>query len=344
VDHVEAIHCGSDSYFEKPVSWDALIQRLTYLMNRRRGEPARILAVEDDERQAAYFKALLEAAGHEVRVCAHPRKFQSALAAFHPDLVLMDVLLPGSMRGHDLVRYLRSSESYATLPVVFLTAEEGLASRIDGAAAGGDDYLVKPVPNALLLQTVAARVERARFLRSLLERDGLTRLLNQEAFQERTRAAVARQRQKPGRLAWVLIDVDQMQAVNDRFGHPAGDRVLGALAALLRRRLRQSHVVGRLEGAQVAVLLEGLGEGEAVRLVERLREEFSATDQKGPDGSTFRVSFSAGVAMLGNVAWTGEAWKKAAREALGAAKTAGRGLTMPYSQAAGVRPKDEPTP
>ena len=74
----------------------------------------------------------------------------------------MDILLPG-ISGYDLVRYLRQDERHATLPVLFLTTEGQLQSRIERARVGGDDHLVKPVvPPALLLSAVAARIERAR--------------------------------------------------------------------------------------------------------------------------------------------------------------------------------------
>ena len=120
---------------------------------------------------------------------------------------------------------------------------------------------MKPVVAPLLLSTVAARIERSRFVRQLLSRDGLTRLLTHTAFIEAAQALHARQQEEPDRaVAWVMIDVDHFKSVNDRFGHPVGDRVLAALAALLRRRLRQSDRVGRYGGEEFATLIEDLPE------------------------------------------------------------------------------------
>ena len=332
LDKVEAITSGADGYFEKPVDWTALLRRLQHLLESSRPQPSRILSVEDDPEQAAYVKAILESAGHTVYVCADPSQFDNMLREHAPDLVLMDILLPG-VTGYDLVRYLRQDERYATLPVLFLTTEGQLQSRYRTARVGGDDHLVKPVVAPLLLSTVAARIERSRFVRQLLSRDGLTRLLTHTAFIEAAQALHARYQESRERpMAWVMIDVDHFKSVNDRFGHPVGDRVLAALAALLRRRLRQSDRVGRYGGEEFATLIEDLPEHEVVRLVERLLAEFGAMEHHAADGEVFRSTFSAGVAML-RPGMTLDEWKKAADDALYAAKKGGRNRVMASSAA-----------
>ena len=323
-DKVAAVHCGADGFFEKPVDWEVLVRRLIYLLDRNRAEPARVLAVEDDPDQASFVRIVLNSAGYEVRVCEDPRRFEADLISFRPDLVLMDVMLPG-MRGYDLARYLRQDERYATLPILFLTSEGQTDVRIETARAGGDDHMTKPIDPSLLLTVVGMRLERARFLKSLLGRDGLTRLLNQGTFLERAAAVLSRRRRDRDRTtAWVMIDVDQFKSVNDRHGHPAGDRVLSALATLLRRRLRQSDIVGRYGGDEFAVLLDDLTKADALRLIRRLLAEFAAQAHQGPDGSSFHATFSAGLAMLDPAAMDLNAWRQAADTALYAAKAAGR--------------------
>jgi diguanylate cyclase (GGDEF)-like protein len=323
LDKVEAIHGGADGFFEKPVDWKALMRRLQHLLEANETHTARILSVEDDPEQAAYLKAILESGGYEVAVCEDPKKFETALRSFQPDLVLMDILLP-HISGYDLVRYLRQDERHATLPVLFLTTESQLQSRFRSAQVGGDDHLTKPVVPPVLLSVVASRLERARFLKNLLNRDGLTRLYTHTALIERAQALHAQKARDPARqCAWVMIDLDHFKSVNDRFGHPVGDRVLASLSALLRRRLRQSDTIGRYGGEEFAVLFEGLPEHEVVRLTERVLQEFREIDLEAPGKPNFRATFSAGVAMLQEGA-TLDAWKKAADDALYAAKAAGR--------------------
>ncbi len=324
LDRVEAIHCGADGYFGKPLDARALSRRLHALLTQSAQRPARILSVEDDQDQAEFVRNILESARYDVRFCADPQDLEAELSRFQPDLVLMDVFLPG-ISGYDLARLIRQDERYAALPIVFLTSEGDVDARIASVASGGDDYLTKPVNPALLLSAVAARVERARFLQHLLARDGLTRLLLRSAFLERTEELMARAvRRRTGDVALVMIDLDRFKTVNDTYGHLVGDQLLVGFAALLRRRLRQSDIIGRFGGEEFSVVLDGLDRDDAVRLMERILEEFAATDHDVGDGRTFRSSFSAGIAMLRSDCADVASWIRQADEALYAAKNAGR--------------------
>jgi diguanylate cyclase (GGDEF)-like protein len=319
---VDAIHCGADGYFDR-LQTDDLLRRLEHLLERCRTEAPRVLSVEDDADQAAFIRAVLESAGYVVRICQDPRDLGADLSTFHPDLVLLDIQLPGT-DGFALARYIRQQEAYAALPVLFLTTRAHIESQIESLRAGGDDYLVKPVAPGLLLSAAAARIERARFLRSLLERDGLTRLLTHTAFLERARAMASKGSGTFARgTVMVLLDLDGFKSLNDRYGHPAGDTVLCSLAGLLRRRLRQSDLVGRLGGDEFAAIIEKIGERQALRLLERIREEFSAVEFGAGERGSFHATFSAGVAVL-EPGMDADRWRERADAALYAAKSSGR--------------------
>ena len=121
----------------------------------------------------------------------------------------------------------------------------------------------------------------------------------------------------------VLIDLDHFKQVNDTYGHTVGDRVLAGLASLLRRRLRQTDTIGRYGGEEFAVLIDDLKKAEAVRLMNRLLEEFSHFEHRAPSGKSFYVTFSAGIAMLNRNMSLGQ-WIEAADKALYVAKNEGR--------------------
>lgn len=327
LDKVEAIRCGADGYFERPVHWEAFMRRLKNLLERAKPVTARVMIVEDDHDQAMFVQRILESVGYEPLICSHPLFFEFVLTAFQPHLILMDVKLPGAT-GYDLVRFLRQNERYATLPVMFMTADAGQRNtgRLESVRAGGDDFLVKPIDPELLLSLIAARLERARLLKEQVMCDGLTLLLNHTAFMERTRSIVCGKHRYPGKTAaMILLDVDQFRKINERFSYIVGDRLLVSLAGMLRQRLRQSDVIGRYGGDEFAVIVTDLSQHDAERLIVRLLEEFSSVEHQTPDGTVFRATFSAGVAML-EMAMPGlKEWIQEAGQALQVAKAAGPG-------------------
>ena len=334
----EVIHAGADACFGPPYDWEAIALKLHALLDHGGVNPPRILTVEDDPTQAAFARAVLEAAGYHVRVCADPRDFGDEFAAFGPDLILMDIMLPG-IDGYDLARYVRQSEHNATLPIVFLTSHGELHARIKTARAGGDDHLLKPVHPSLLVSTVAGRLERARLLRLLLNRDGLTRLYTHTCFVEQAERVLARRRRDGGHASLVMVDLDHFKLVNDTYGHQAGDRVLVALATLLRHRVQRTDVVGRYGGEEFAMVLDDLDARSAASLVTGLLADFGARAHRAPDGRTFTATFSAGIAPLDERAGSLEGWIRDADGALYVAKHRGRSEIVVHD---GERPGAEP--
>lgn len=321
--NVELLRSGADSLLAER-SPEAIAKRLHLLLERKSAEAHRILSVEDDPEQAEYLSAILGSAGYLVRICNDPAAFAADLQSFRPDLVLMDLDLPGA-RGDELAQAVRQSDELATLPIVFLTASADATARLRSARAGGDDFLTKPVAPPLLLATIAARVERSRHLAALFERDGVTGLLTHAVFFDRL-GALWRERRRPhrGSAAVVLIDLDHFKRINDTYGHLAGDRVLASFGALARRRLRTFDLVGRYGGEEFALVVTELSTADTVALAERLREEFAATEQRTADGRTFHATFSAGIAPWSEHFSTPAEWVAAADAALYRAKDAGR--------------------
>lgn len=327
LDKVRSIHCGADAHFEKPVDTKAMLRRIKYLVEKPKKQAAKILSVEDDPDQAAFIRAFLESAGYQVRTLTDPKGFDSTLSAFNPDLVLLDVMLPG-LTGYELARYLRQDERYATLPILFLTTQGQLEARIEGTRSGGDEHLVKPVPPALLLASVSARLERARFLNSLMQKDGLTNLLNHSAFMEQAQKVVAQRKRHPGLSALIVIDVDYFRSINERHGYPGGDKVLVALSLLLQRRIRQSDIIGRIGGDEFGIIADGLDQQEALALCWRLLSDFSAISHSTPLHSGFYATASGGICMLDPNVMDMEKWLQSAYTAIYNAKKSGRNCAM----------------
>jgi diguanylate cyclase (GGDEF)-like protein/PAS domain S-box-containing protein len=102
--------------------------------------------------------------------------------------------------------------------------------------------------------------------------DGLTRLKNRRAFQERLQEEVQRARRQAKPLSLVLMDVDHFKSFNDAFGHPAGDGVLRGVAQLLQAAARATDLVARYGGEEFVILLPDTDEGGALIAAERFRK------------------------------------------------------------------------
>lgn len=295
LDRAEAVHLGADAYFSKPLDFERLASRLRALVQERDESVARILSVEDDLDQAAYLREVLESAGYDVRSCGNPREFESHLVDFAPDLILMDILLP-EVSGYELARIARHNDEYRTTPILFLTTEGQLHTRIESMRSGGDDHIVKPVSPNLLLAAVETRIERARQIRRTLDHDNLTGLLNRGAFLRRLKERITRSDGTPAALA--ILDVDRFKEINDTHGHAFGDQVLSRLSSFLRMRVRMSDSVGRYGGEEFTMLINDATEQEAAQLIDRLRAEFAAMTHTSGSGRTVFATFSAGVVTM----------------------------------------------
>ena len=113
--------------------------------------------VEDDELLRSVIVEALQDAGHLVATSADGCAAESVADGFRPDLVLLDVMLPGQS-GFELARSLRAGRD---LPVIFVTALDGVDDRLTGFSLGADDYLVKPFAVAELLARVGAVLRRS---------------------------------------------------------------------------------------------------------------------------------------------------------------------------------------
>lgn len=169
---------------------------------------------------------------------------------------------------------------------------------------------------------LAHRDEAERALRRLATLDGLTGTLNHRSLLERgqVQLQLARRHRQP--FTVLMIDLDHFKQINDRHGHPAGDRVLALFAELLQGSVRQADLVGRYGGEEFCALLP-LSDLDAARAVDRrLRERLSA--ELDPLVG-FEVDFSAGAASINGEDEPLDQLIARADHALYAAKHAGRG-------------------
>lgn len=293
---LRAVRAGVEAFFTQPVEPIRLADALGKHLRLNSLPPARVLMVDDDEALLAYHRLVLEAAGFSVMTASQPREALKAMDTFAPEVLVLDVRMP-ECSGPELAQIVRYHARWLQVPIVYLSASSDAAAQLSAMTKAGDDFLIKPIAPELLVASVTARARRARMLSAALSRDGLTGLLKHADIKERLASAIAHARRNPQPLCAVMVDIDHFKRVNDTYGHLTGDEVIRALANLLRRRLRESDLIGRYGGEEFLVVLHDCEAIQASRILDQLRQTFAQL-RFGRNEAGFSCTFSAGVAEL----------------------------------------------
>ncbi|MCA3015519.1 MAG: diguanylate cyclase [Myxococcaceae bacterium] len=254
-----------------------------------------VLLVDDDRAVLELLRRGLEPQGYQFVEAEEGTQALTAIRKHHPDLILMDVEMPG-LGGVEVCRIVKANQGagFAFTPVILMTAGR-TSGKVEGLELGADDYLIKPfdmlelsarVKSMLRLKALQdALVEKNRELdrmnheleekRAALEAlsriDGLTGLVNRRHFEERLADEWARSARYQAPLSCLLLDIDHFKHVNDTWGHPFGDVVLKEVAGVIRRALRDVDVIARYGGEELIALLPQTLPDEAWRAAERVR-------------------------------------------------------------------------
>lgn len=146
-----------------------------------------------------------------------------------------------------------------------------------------------------LAESERSLMEREAKLSQIAATDSLTDLLNRAAFREQTEAALARCGDEP--LCLVAMDLDDFKAVNDQWGHQAGDAALTHLATVLRLHAGETDLIGRPGGDEFMLLLPDTDLPTAKGVTKRIRDALTRMSVRLPDGTELHLSMSFGIAQ-----------------------------------------------
>ena len=173
---LEAVRAGGAAYLTKPINSSELINQLDSFAAPQPQEPFRVLIIDDSATVLAYYATVLELAGMVVETVEKLDTVMKTLLAFNPDVILIDVYMP-ECSGIELAKVIRQIDGLLSVPIVYLSLENDFNTQQEAMCLAGDDFLVKPIDTKRLISAVTMRVRRARLLRGLMVRDGLTGVL-----------------------------------------------------------------------------------------------------------------------------------------------------------------------
>jgi two-component system, cell cycle response regulator len=250
-----------------------------HVIHSRPVAPSRVLIVEDSRTQAEWLDQVLSREGYEVAVARDGREAIRRMRSEPPDLVLLDMILP-DMDGLEVLRVIKARSEEHFVPVILLSVKSDLDSRVAGLRIGADDFLAKPFADAEIQARAAAMLrikslqDQLRAAKGQLEKlsvtDGLTGLYNHRHFQERLADEFRRGQRYADPVSLIMMDLDHFKAVNDRFGHPFGDRVLRETAELIRSSIRDPDICARYGGEEFAIILPKTHLQGALAVAERM--------------------------------------------------------------------------
>jgi two-component system cell cycle response regulator len=291
-----------------------------------------ILVIDDSEVHRRALKEALEGPGTaRVLLARDGIEGLKRLLSEPVDLVICDLEMPG-LDGGKLIPMSRSAQGHE-VPFVMITAVQDPHRRAWLFREGARDVVTKPFDPEELLARIQTHLERVRLQKELIEKnrlleelsttDALTGLSNRRYLDETLGLEFMRARRHGTPLAVVMSDVDHFKQVNDRFGHPAGDRVLRMVAQILQRRLRATDFAGRYGGEEFLIILGSSQDGASL-LAERWRVEIEEAPLDVATGSPIAVTMSFGVASITEDMDDPGDLIEAADAALYGAKAAGR--------------------
>ncbi len=273
------------------------------------------LIIEDDRDIVALFRHVMDLAGYRTEIVLHGRVAVEYLSKTRPDIVLLDLGLPG-VSGVEILRMMRSDERLKNVPVVVITAHSHL---IDTLPVKPQLVLIKPVNVEQMTNLVLRICPTEKSIKSL-PWDVLTGVYNRSFFMARLAYALERAKQiRLTKFAVLYLDLGQSNKINFLFGAEYNKRVLKDSAALVKTILRPTDTIARL-GDAFGILIEDVSNHDtpilvATRVQNRVRKYLSKLENE------LQVRANVGIVLCGEEYATVEEIMHEAEGALALAKS-----------------------
>lgn len=237
-------------------------------------EMEKLLIVDDSRLQAAQLKAILEDE-YEVTIAQTGEEGLCLAKDGNFSLILLDVVMPG-MDGFELLKMLQEEIVTQSVPVILITSLSDVQNEQYGLILGAVDYITKPFNPLIVKARVNTHIKLYNYRRQVeyqSRTDQLTGIPNRRQHDQYslTKWKEAARLQVPFSIC--MLDIDHFKAYNDTFGHPAGDKVIAAVAKTVSSYLKRStDFLARYGGEEFAAFLVGDTSRKAFEHLKKIRQ------------------------------------------------------------------------
>ncbi|HWS25326.1 MAG TPA: response regulator [Xanthomonadales bacterium] len=294
---LQALVGGADLFLPR-LDDPATPAQIKELIRGQSSEPFRVLVVDDDRQMCTYCESILTRAGMRVESTMDATQVSALVRDFKPDLVLMDLYLPG-MDGLTLTAELRRQADAVVLPIVFLSGEQSEEARFQAIQVGGDDFLTKPIRPRHLVTAVRSRIKRVRTLgKQLTRRRGdATGYMRRGAFLDHLGDHKARASDAAITSLLLVVSLDQAAELQERLSLSVGHELEQAVAMRLATSFAESDRYCLIQEFGFGVSIDRERRDVVLAFAESLRDAVASQPFK-VDGQDMRLTVSVGLALM----------------------------------------------
>jgi len=306
----------------------------------------RVLIADDSIVSRHLLDATLRKWGYQVVVACDGNEAWAILESEDaPEIAILDWVMPG-LTGPEVCRRVRANakEKDIYTYILLLTSKSQREDLIEGMESGADDYLTKPFdqhelkvrlrPGTRIIELQHELIAAREALREQATRDFLTHIWNRSSILDILQREMARSGREKRPVGLVLADLDHFKAINDTYGHFAGDAVLREFVRRMTSSMRPYDAIGRYGGEEFLFVLPGCDEACTVSQAERMRAALA------DEPMSFNEESRLITCSFGATSWTPEAGGteedliRMADEALYRAKRQGRNrvVQVPFAR------------